>query len=537
MSIKKIYSHLLSEEITYQIYPFGKFHDASVLVTMNDVNVFCSIDLLENTSALYVNFRKASQMISDSHVVIARSIDKILRPFMTKINHTVSINVVQLSDKNTNIQYLATLAAIIASRTLFPIEIGLFFEHNEQKSLFLSGNKKAIYSIEWFSPPDVNTTKEEQQKNMMSYFKTAIEHCEKMKQELDLITPKYPFKTIRKAKLNFTSIDGKYLNSDTESFRMAMSAFLAENPAHHKQQLRNIEFNNQQTVFFQRGETCCIPVFKLEKESTLQIRYNFTKISCKSANEPSKRRSIGHGVMINNIVRRVVDTDLPLSIHCEILQSNGSSSMASICAICVLLRSFNIAIPMFSGISVGLFRSNKTNTLKVDLEAVEDKYSEMDFKISSTKSSVVGISMDTKSYLPVSFLEKAIILGMHTNDSIIDQINHLKPRWTLMKIDNVGYFVGKNGITIKTIQTVTNSKLSIFGAYLYIEENNHIHLIDIINTYTQKQFKKNMEYFFICQEGTIFLPHIKKITSNVPISNGIHRFVIKDASDDLLIVG
>lgn len=527
MQHTQIYLNLLNEPINYTINPFNNVNDGSVLLTLNNVSYFCSIDLSPGPGNLMVNFRKTNSPHTDQQVLISRSIDRFLRPFLHKIDHSISINIAQLTEKDgKNTLLCCSLCAIIGLKTLFPIDIGISYlnssdfstsiDHvnDNQQSLFIAGYKSKIYSIEYNGIPQPGT-------NIHLYLKRGLQYCNEIQQQLQHIKSKY-----------------KFIDLNQDEWRINESALRAKqitSPSFND--VRPISVTSTPLCSFTRGGTVCVAIPFFSKDQTFYLQYGFYQSSCKSQNKPSKRRSIGHEDMINKVVRRyhVINQKLPMKICCEIISSDGSSSMASICATSAMLRTVGID-SRISGITIGLFKDGTTYRLKPDLSAQEDQYSEMDFKITATDTGVIGIYMDTKSYLPTSQLLKAIKLGYSINQKIIKIINGVTPTKELIRMNNIGYLVGKNGHTIKTIQQYTNSQFNVIGEFLMIETNNHPNLKDLLHTYSKNTFIPNEKLYFIIINNVVFLPHISKVNAPTDIENGIYQLNVKSYTNQQLIL-
>jgi polyribonucleotide nucleotidyltransferase len=183
-----------------------------------------------------------------------------------------------------------------------------------------------------------------------------------------------------------------------------------------------------------------------------------------------KRRDIGHGALAERALVPLVPTieDFPYTIRVvsDILESNGSSSMASVCGSSLALMAAGVPIKaQCAGIAMGLIKEGDDYVVLSDIAGVEDHLGDMDFKVAGTKDGITALQMDIK-ITGVSFdilrdaLEQAkagreFILGKM--NAVIDhpreQLSEHAPRISSIKIDQdkIGMVIGKGGETIRAL--------------------------------------------------------------------------------------
>ena len=206
------------------------------------------------------------------------------------------------------------------------------------------------------------------------------------------------------------------------------------------------------------------------------------------------RREIGHGALAERSLAEVLPDDFPYSIRVvsEIMGSNGSSSMASICNGCLALMDAGVPIKRtVAGISIGLFTNDDQSqkVLVTDILGAEDHCGDMDFKVGGTKKGITGFQVDLKRRgLTWDLVEGAIKAAHDARLKIIDfmegvipapraALNPYAPRMEVVEIpaDKIGALIGKGGETIKGICERT-------GAQIDIEEKGNLGIVTIMAT-------------------------------------------------------
>jgi polyribonucleotide nucleotidyltransferase len=250
------------------------------------------------------------------------------------------------------------------------------------------------------------------------------------------------------------------------------------------------------SAVFQRGETQAMVTTTLgtvadeqrveglqeEYSKKFMLDYNFPPYSvgeCKPIRGPG-RREIGHGMLAERSLKAVIPpaTKFPYTIRLvsEILESNGSSSMASVCGGTLALMDAGVPIKRpVAGVSVGLVMDKEKFTLLTDIQGDEDHYGDMDFKVAGTQKGVTGIQLDIKlDGIPEPVVRGALeqarearltILKtmLHTLPAPRKQISENAPRIVTLKINPelIGKLIGPGGKTIRAIQEGTGAKIDV----------------------------------------------------------------------------
>ncbi len=251
------------------------------------------------------------------------------------------------------------------------------------------------------------------------------------------------------------------------------------------------------SALFQRGQTQVLAIATLgslrqeqmldglgiEESKRFIHHYNFPPFSTgevKRLGSPG-RREIGHGALAERALAPVLpkESDFPYTIRLvsEVLSSNGSTSMASVCAGSLSLM--DAGIPMKSavaGIAMGLV-TDETGRYAVltDIEGLEDAYGDMDFKIAGTRDGITAIQTDTKlKGISIEIIDKTVAQAKNARLQILDkmqqvisasrsEVSRYAPRIYKMTIDpsKIGAIIGTGGRTIKAIINETKATIDI----------------------------------------------------------------------------
>ncbi|MBQ7105822.1 MAG: polyribonucleotide nucleotidyltransferase [Bacilli bacterium] len=151
------------------------------------------------------------------------------------------------------------------------------------------------------------------------------------------------------------------------------------------------------------GESQVLDGLSLEDEKRFMLHYNFPQFSVGSTGKYGSpgRREIGHGALGEKALAQVIpsEDEFPYTIRVvsEILESNGSSSQASICAGCMSLMAAGVPIKApVAGIAMGLITDGDDYTVLTDIQGMEDHLGDMDFKVAGTRNGICALQMDIK---------------------------------------------------------------------------------------------------------------------------------------------
>jgi len=256
------------------------------------------------------------------------------------------------------------------------------------------------------------------------------------------------------------------------------------------------------SALFTRGETQALAMATLgtvsdqqradtligEQTKKFMVHYNFPPFSVgevKPIRGPS-RRDIGHGVLAERALQSVLpnDIDFPYTIRVtsDILESNGSSSMATVCASSLALMDAGVPVSAaVAGIAMGLIKEGDRYAVLADILGIEDALGDMDFKIAGTRQGLTAFQMDIKTVgitreIMADALREAKKARLHVldlMDATIDKprpsVSVYAPKITIIQIDpdKIGTVIGPGGSVIRSITNKT-------GAVIDIEDSGRI---------------------------------------------------------------
>ena len=249
------------------------------------------------------------------------------------------------------------------------------------------------------------------------------------------------------------------------------------------------------SALFTRGETQAIVVATLgssrdaqriesiegEGSDNFMLHYNFPAYSVGEIGMPMgpKRREIGHGNLAKRAIKAVLpdvdDFGYTMRVVSEITESNGSSSMASVCGTSLSLM--DAGVPLSSpvaGIAMGLIKEGDDFAVLTDILGDEDHLGDMDFKVAGTETGITALQMDIKiSGINESIMETALVKAKVARDHILKIMNETisKPKELsenapamksfMVDKDKIKEIIGKGGAVIKSMQEKTGATVDI----------------------------------------------------------------------------
>ncbi len=252
------------------------------------------------------------------------------------------------------------------------------------------------------------------------------------------------------------------------------------------------------SALFSRGETQALVIATLGNEKDAQesddltsetgiskkrfyLHYNFPNFSVGEVGRIAGpgRREIGHGNLAERSVSKVVPKDFPYVIRCvsEIMSSNGSTSMASVCGATLALMDAGVPITApVAGISCGLVTGdNGERLLLTDIIGAEDHYGDMDFKVCGTRDGITGFQLDLKlPGIPIDLLCEGMERDRIARLKILDvmeaciaaprpDISPRAPRLETIQInpEKIGALIGPGGKNIRAITEETGTSIDV----------------------------------------------------------------------------
>ena len=230
------------------------------------------------------------------------------------------------------------------------------------------------------------------------------------------------------------------------------------------------------------GEHQIIDGLGVEESKRFIHHYNFPQFSVGSTGRAGSpgRREIGHGALGERALAQVIpsETDFPYTIRlvAEVLESNGSSSQASICAGTLALMDAGVPIKApVAGIAMGLVSDGENYTILTDIQGLEDHLGDMDFKVAGTKDGITALQMDIKIQgITEQILREALAQAKKARFEILaeltstlaeprKELSQYAPKIEMIQIDpeKIKVVIGKGGDTINSIIEETGVKIDI----------------------------------------------------------------------------
>ncbi len=219
-----------------------------------------------------------------------------------------------------------------------------------------------------------------------------------------------------------------------------------------------------------------------ERTKAFMLHYNFPPFSVGEVRpiRGTGRREIGHGHLAESAIHGLLpsEDEFPYTIRVvsDILESNGSSSMASVCSASLSLM--DAGVPMkkaVAGISVGLIAGDDRYVLLTDIQGLEDHYGDMDFKVAGTADGVTAVQLDMKVHgLPLEVVQDGLARARDARYAILKQMNGVlaEPRpelspyaprilITFIDIEKIGTVIGPGGKMVRRIIADTGVSIDI----------------------------------------------------------------------------
>ena len=250
------------------------------------------------------------------------------------------------------------------------------------------------------------------------------------------------------------------------------------------------------SALFTRGETQALVITTLGTEKDAQMidslngkiddtfifHYNFPPYSVGEIgfSGSPKRREIGHGKLakrgVQAVVPKVEDFPYTIRVVSEIMESNGSSSMASVCGSSLSMMDAGVPLSApVAGIAMGLVKEADKFVVLTDILGDEDHLGDMDFKVAGTATGINALQMDIKvDGITSEIMSQALDQAKHARLHILEEMNKVistprdetsqyAPRYTTMKVNQskIAAVIGKGGATIKSIVEQTGAVIDI----------------------------------------------------------------------------
>ncbi|ULT58596.1 polyribonucleotide nucleotidyltransferase [Neobacillus drentensis] len=273
------------------------------------------------------------------------------------------------------------------------------------------------------------------------------------------------------------------------------------------------------------GDVQILDGLGIEEEKRFMHHYNFPSFSVGETGpiRGPGRREIGHGALGERALEPVIpsEKDFPYTIRLvsEVLESNGSTSQASICASTLAMMDAGVPIKApVAGIAMGLVKSGEHYTVLSDIQGMEDHLGDMDFKVAGTAKGVTALQMDIKiEGLSREILEEALqqakVGRMHILDSMLatiteprTELSQFAPKILTMTInpDKIRDVIGPSGKQINKIIEETGVKIDI-------EQDGTVFIASTNQEMNQKAKKIIEDIVREVQVGEMYLGKVKRI--------------------------
>ena len=231
------------------------------------------------------------------------------------------------------------------------------------------------------------------------------------------------------------------------------------------------------------GDAQSLDGLDIDTEKRYMHFYNFPPYSVGEVRplRGAGRREIGHGALAERALKAVIPVDDPefpytLLLISEVLESNGSTSMASVCGSTLALLDAGVPIKApVAGIAMGLMSDGKTFKVLTDIQGMEDFCGDMDFKVAGTRDGITALQLDTKlDGIPDEVLAKALNQAKVARMTILDVIdaavptrrvglNPNAPRVQTVQInpEKIGALIGPGGATIRKITSESGAQIDV----------------------------------------------------------------------------
>ena len=303
------------------------------------------------------------------------------------------------------------------------------------------------------------------------------------------------------------------------------------------------------SALFTRGETQALSVttlgalgehqildgLDLETEKRFMLHYNFPQFSVGETGRYGSpgRREIGHGALGERALAQVIpsEEEFPYTIRVvsEILESNGSSSQASICAGCMSLMAAGVPIKApVAGIAMGLITYGDEYTILTDIQGMEDHLGDMDFKVAGTRNGICALQMDIKiKGITKQILKEALAQANKARMEILDvmegqipsprkEVSKYAPKTLTFMVspDRIKDIIGKGGETITRIileASNVNAVNDINAVKVDLEDDGRVIIYHTDKDIIEKTAKMIKDVVRVPEEGIIYNGKVVKI--------------------------
>ena len=283
------------------------------------------------------------------------------------------------------------------------------------------------------------------------------------------------------------------------------------------------------------GEHQILDGLSLEDEKRFMLHYNFPQFSVGETGRYGApgRREIGHGALGEKALLQVIpsEDEFPYTIRVvsEILESNGSSSQASICAGCMSLMAAGVPIKApVAGIAMGLITDGDDYTVLTDIQGMEDHLGDMDFKVAGTKGGICALQMDIKiKGITKEILKQALAQAKEARLEILDvmaeqiekpreEVSKYAPKTEIFMIkpEKIKDVIGRGGEMITKIicdASNVNTVTDINAVKVDLEDDGKVIIYHTDKDIIEKTKQMILDVVREVEEGKIYTAKVVKI--------------------------
>ena len=283
------------------------------------------------------------------------------------------------------------------------------------------------------------------------------------------------------------------------------------------------------------GEHQILDGLDLETEKRFMLHYNFPQFSVGETGRYGSpgRREIGHGALGERALLQVIpsEEEFPYTIRVvsEILESNGSSSQASICAGCMSLMAAGVPIKApVAGIAMGLITCGDDYTILTDIQGMEDHLGDMDFKVAGTRDGICALQMDIKiKGITKQILKEALAQAREARMQILDvilkqikeprkEVSKYAPKTLTFMVnpEKIKDIIGKGGETITRIileASGVNAVNDVNAVKVDLEDDGRVIIYHTDKDVIEKTAKMIKDVIRVPEDGMIYNGKVVKI--------------------------
>ncbi len=287
-----------------------------------------------------------------------------------------------------------------------------------------------------------------------------------------------------------------------------------------------------------------------EGRERFMLHYNFPPYSVGEAGRmgPPGRREIGHGNLAKNALKAVIpsEDEFPYIIRVvsEILESNGSSSMATVCSSSLALMDAGVPIKKpVAGIAMGLLTHNSDYMILTDLAGYEDHFGDMDFKLAGTRDGLTAFQLDVKIHgITLQIAKETMLQARAARLQILDimsktlsaprpHLSRFAPILEVIPIDpeKIGLVIGPGGKTIRALQAETQTEIDIDDEKNVVKISGHS--AELVRK-ARERIEQMTEEIVVGNRYTGKVTRIEKFGAFVELPNGMQGLIrLADLSD------